>query len=162
MSSPRRSAGHHGEVDLLRLASPLHDIGKIAIPDSILLKPGKLTPGEYDVVKTHTTIGARILSQSSSEVLCLAETIALAHHERWDGSGYLGLAGDDIPLDARIVSVVDVFDALVNERPYKEPWPADEAVAEIASLSGKHFDPDIVEAFLASVDDGDVPIEGGF
>ncbi len=150
------------EVDLLRLASPLHDIGKIAIPDSILLKPGKLTPGEYDVVKTHTTIGARILSQSSSEVLCLAETIALAHHERWDGSGYLGLAGDDIPLDARIVSVVDVFDALVNERPYKEPWPADEAVAEIASLSGKHFDPDIVEVFLASVDDGDVPIEGGF
>lgn len=142
------------EVDLLRMAGPLHDIGKIAIPDAILLKPGKLTPAEYEVVKTHTTIGARILSASSSPVLRMAETIALAHHERWDGSGYLGLVGEEIPRMARIVAVVDVFDALVNERPYKEPWPESKALAEIGSLSGVHFDPATVSAFLGLASEG--------
>lgn len=142
------------EVELLRLASPLHDIGKIAIPDAILLKPGKLTPEEYEVVKSHTTIGARILSESTSPVLRTAESIALAHHERWDGSGYLGLAGEEIPVDARLVSLVDVFDALVSERPYKRPWPEEAALAEISSLAGAHFDPVMTETFLALAAEG--------
>jgi putative two-component system response regulator len=134
-------------VQTLRLAAPLHDIGKIGVPDNILLKLGKLTESEYDVIKTHTTIGARILSGSSHLLLQMAEQIALTHHERWDGHGYLsGVAGHDIPLVSRIVAVADVFDALTHQRPYKDPWPVEEALREIESQSGVQFDPAVVDA----------------
>jgi putative two-component system response regulator len=138
----------------LRLAAPLHDIGKIGVPDNILLKLGKLTEQEYDVIKTHTTIGARILSGSSHLLLQMAEQIAQTHHERWDGNGYLtGLKGEDIPLVSRIVAVADVFDALTHQRPYKDPWPVDEALKEIESQSGLQFDPDVVAALRQVVEE---------
>ncbi|MGD0198402.1 MAG: HD domain-containing phosphohydrolase [Solirubrobacteraceae bacterium] len=137
-------------VERLRLAAPLHDIGKIAIPDSILLKPGKLTAEEFEIIKSHTLIGARILGGSQSLLLRTAAEIALSHHERWDGCGYPhGLAGDAIPLAGRIVAVADVFDALAHRRPYKQPWSIEEAVAEIHNQSKRHFDADVVEAFEA-------------
>jgi putative two-component system response regulator len=137
------------EVELIRRAAPLHDIGKIGIPDAILLKPGRLTDEEFEQIKTHTTIGAEILSGSRSQLLGMAERIALTHHERWDGRGYpRGLAGEQIPLPGRIVAVADVFDALTHERPYKPAWPLQEAVAEIPSQAGGQFDPDVVGAFL--------------
>ncbi|MCW2991179.1 MAG: diguanylate cyclase and serine/threonine protein kinase with repeat, partial [Solirubrobacterales bacterium] len=129
------------------LAAPLHDVGKIGIPDAILLKPGKLTPDEFDAMKTHAVIGARLLSGSSSSILQTGEQIALAHHERWDGTGYPhGLRGRDIPLVARIVAVADVLDALTHARPYKAAWSTAEALAEIVAQSGRHFDPDVVDA----------------
>jgi putative two-component system response regulator len=137
------------EVELIRQAAPLHDVGKIGIPDNILLKPGKLTPDEYERMKDHTTIGARLLAGSHSPVLQMAEKIALMHHERWDGSGYIGLSGSAIPIVARVTSVVDVFDALTHRRSYKEAWPVEVALAEIQRQSGRHFDPEIVEAFLS-------------
>ena len=138
------------EVELLRRAAPLHDIGKIGVPDNILRKPGPLDPEEFARMRTHTTIGARIALQSSSPLLQLTEQIALAHHERWDGGGYpLGLAEDAIPLPGRIVAVADVFDALTHARPYKEAWPAAAATQEIAQQSGCQFDPQVVRAFLA-------------
>jgi putative two-component system response regulator len=136
------------QVSLIRRAAPLHDVGKIGIPDSILLKLGKLTPAEFELVKTHTTIGARILSGSRFALLRLAEEIAFSHHEQWDGRGYSGLAGNKIPLAGRIVTVADVFDALTQKRPYKAAWPVEEAVAEIERQRGRQFDPDVVEAFL--------------
>lgn len=137
-----------GTVERLRLAAPLHDIGKVAIPDSILLKPGKLTAEEFEIIKSHTLIGARILGGSQSQLLRTAAEIALSHHERWDGNGYPGgLAEDAIPLAGRLVAVADVFDALVHRRPYKQPWPVDEGVAEILSQSSRHFDPAVVKAF---------------
>jgi putative two-component system response regulator len=142
------------EIELIRLATPLHDVGKIAIPDEILLKPDKLTTAEYEEIKEHAQIGARILAGSTSPILQMAETIALAHHERWDGTGYGGLSGDDIPFVARIVAVADVYDALVHERPYKHAWPMSEAIAEIRLLRGKHFDPLIVDCFLDLADIG--------
>lgn len=136
-------------AQLFRLAAPLHDIGKIGISDLILLKPGKLTPEEFQIIKTHTTIGAAILAGSSSEMLQLAEEIALSHHERWDGTGYpKGLARQTIPLSGRIVSVCDVFDALTHKRPYKEAWPVKEATDEIIRQSGKQFDPAVVDALM--------------
>jgi putative two-component system response regulator len=138
-----------GSVRLLERAAPLHDIGKIAVPDRILLKPGPLTPEEFEVVKAHTVIGARILSGSRFDILRLAEQIALSHHERWDGNGYpQGLSRDQIPVPGRIVAVADVFDALTHARPYKPPWPWDEAVAEIENQRGRQFDPRVVDAFL--------------
>ncbi len=138
-----------GEIQMLRLAAALHDIGKVAVPDIILLKPGKLTPEEFDTVKTHAPIGGRILAGGHSPVVQLAEQIARSHHERWDGRGYPeGLAGEAIPLAARILAVADVFDALTHERPYKNAWPVEDAVAEIARQSGAQFDPKVVEAFL--------------
>jgi putative two-component system response regulator len=137
------------EVELIRRAAPLHDIGKIGIPDAILLKPGKLTEQEFEQMKAHTTIGAEILSRSRSPLLRMAERIALTHHERWDGRGYpRGLRGEQIPLPARIVAVADVFDALTHERPYKPAWPVPKAVGEIVGHAGRHLDPGVVEAFL--------------
>jgi putative two-component system response regulator len=137
------------EVELIRRSAPLHDIGKIGIPDAILLKPGKLTDEEFETIKTHTTMGAEILSGSRSPLLVMAELIALTHHERWDGRGYpRGLRAEQIPLPARIVAVADVFDALTHARPYKEAWAVREAVAEIFHQAARQFDPDVVDVFL--------------
>ena len=140
------------QVTLIRRAAPLHDVGKIGVPDTILLKLGKLTDDEFDVVKTHTAIGARILSGSRFPTLRLAEEIAFSHHERWDGSGYAGIPRDSIPLAGRIVAVADVFDALIQQRPYKEAWPVSEAIAEIERQRGHHFDPSLVDAFLRIIE----------
>jgi response regulator RpfG family c-di-GMP phosphodiesterase len=137
------------EADLLGHASAMHDIGKMGIPDRILQKPAKLDADEWETMKTHTTIGAHILAGSRAPLIQMAETIALTHHERWDGSGYPnGLAGEEIPLIGRIASICDVYDALISERPYKSAWPADEALAEIARVSGAQFDPELVAKFL--------------
>jgi PAS domain S-box-containing protein len=136
-------------VKTIRDAAPLHDIGKLGISDSIMLKPGKLDAREYQTMKQHTVIGAAILADSASCVLRMAQQIALTHHERWDGSGYPdGLAGEDIPLTARITAVADAFDAMAHERPYKEASPIDVVLAEIRRASGSHFDPAVVRAFL--------------
>lgn len=136
------------EIERIRDAAPLHDIGKLGVSDVVLMKPGALTADEFEYVKGHTATGRTILSGSSSDVLQMAEEIAFAHHEWWDGSGYpLGLNGDEIPLAARIVAVVDVFDALTHQRPYKRAWPVDDAVAEIHRLRGTQFDPLVVDAF---------------
>ncbi|MBI5536254.1 MAG: response regulator [Deltaproteobacteria bacterium] len=136
------------EVELLERASTLHDVGKIAIPDAILLKPGKLTAEEFDEIKTHTTKGAKLLAGSQFQLLQRAEEIAHFHHENWDGTGYpTGLKGDAIPIAARITAVADVFDALTHDRPYKKAWSRQDAVAEIHKLSGRKFDPAVVSAF---------------
>lgn len=152
------------EVEFIRRAAPLHDVGKIGIPDAILLKAGPLSPAQRELMKRHTTIGARLLSDSNSETLQLAEQIAATHHERWDGTGYGGnLGGEHIPLAGRILAVADVFDALTHERPYKNAWPMDQAVEEIKSQRGRQFDPTVVDAFLDLqqevdlVDTGEVP-----
>jgi cyclic di-GMP phosphodiesterase len=138
------------EVDLIARAATLHDLGKIGISDSILLKPGSLTKDEYEVIKTHTTIGAGILAGSRSPLMRLAERIAMTHHERWDGTGYpLGLEGDAIPLAGRITAVSDTFDALTHVRPYKDAWTVDAALHEIIEQSGHQFDPTVVAAFCA-------------
>lgn len=137
-------------VALIRMAAPLHDIGKVAVPDSILLKPDHLTPEEYEVAKTHAAVGARILAGGESELVVTAERIARTHHERWDGTGYpQGLEGDAIPLAGRLTAVADVFDVLVHERPYKEEWTPQEAAEEVRRASGTQFDPAVVEAFDA-------------
>jgi putative two-component system response regulator len=141
------------EVELIRRAAPLHDVGKIAIPDSILLKPGKLTPEEFEFMKTHTISGAKMLSGGQFALLQMAEEIALTHHEKWDGTGYMRMPGETIPVAGRIVTVADVFDALTHERPYKKAWPLEEASAEIQNQSGRQFDPRVVEAFLHVVRD---------
>jgi putative two-component system response regulator len=139
------------EVTLIQRAAPLHDVGKIAIADAILLKPGKLTPVEFEQMKTHTTRGAQMLGGGRFPLLQRAEEIALTHHERWDGTGHIGLRGETIPLSGRIVTVADVFDALTNERPYKKAWSRADAIAEIVAQSGRQFDPAVVEAFLQVV-----------
>jgi putative two-component system response regulator len=155
-----RAAGlEEEEVELLRRAAPLHDLGKIGIPDAILRKPGSLTPVEWEVMKTHTTAGARILGGGKSRIIRLAETIALSHHERWDGSGYpQARSGEAIPLAARVVAVADVFDALTSDRVYRRAWASDDVLAYIQSHAGTHFDPTLVtrcaeprvwQAFLA-------------
>jgi len=136
------------DVDLMARAAALHDVGKIGIPDKILLKPTKLTPGEFELMKRHTTIGGRILSGSSAPSLRLAEEIALSHHERWDGGGYNGLSREAIPLAGRIVAIADVYDALVHDRPYKKAWGRERALDEISHQRGYQFDPDVVDAFL--------------
>jgi putative two-component system response regulator len=140
------------QVSLIRRAAPLHDVGKIGIPDSILLKLGRLTPEEFDIVKTHTTIGARILSGSRFPIMRLAEEIAFSHHERWDGNGYASIARDAIPLAGRIVAVADVFDALTQKRPYKEAWSVEDAMAEIDRERNKQFDGSLVDAFLKVIE----------
>jgi putative two-component system response regulator len=139
-------------AEMLLEASALHDIGKIGIPDRVLLKPGKLDADEWELMKTHTTIGAQLLQGSGSEVVQMAERIALTHHERWDGKGYPhGLSGEDIPFESRICTIADVFDALVSERPYKGAWPVSDALAEVARMSGSAFEPWLVDVFLREV-----------
>lgn len=135
---------------VIYLAAPLHDIGKIGIADAILGKPGKLTADEMDTMREHVSIGARILEDGSSAVIRTAELIAQAHHEKWDGTGYPDrLSGHDIPIEARVVAIADVFDALCSDRPYKHAWPIEDARREIVKLAGSHFDPDCVAAFEA-------------
>ena len=135
-------------VEHLRYAAPLHDVGKIGIPDAVWLKPGALTDAERTMLEQHTEIGARILAGSRSPILRLAEQIARTHHERWDGSGYPhGLAGDAIPLAGRITAVADVFDVLAHPRPHKKAWPLEQAVDEIVAQAGRQFDPEAVAAF---------------
>ncbi|WP_445376563.1 HD-GYP domain-containing protein [Niveispirillum fermenti] len=138
-----------GFVQRLGAAAPLHDIGKIGIPDRVLLKPGKLDPAEWNVMRSHCALGAQILAGSGLPLLDLASEIALSHHEKWDGGGYpRGLSGTDIPLSGRIVAVCDVFDALLSHRPYKQPWSMDRALAYIGEVAGSHLDPDIAQLFL--------------
>lgn len=138
-----------GEAEMLGVAAPLHDVGKIGVADAILLKPGPLTPDEFENVRAHSIIGAGILSGSRAPVVHLASEIARSHHERWDGSGYpQGLKGTEIPIAGRIVAVVDVFDALTHDRRYKEAWELGRTLEEIASQSGRQFDPEIVTTFL--------------
>ena len=140
------------EIELIRHAAPLHDIGKIGIADSILLKPGRLRADELAVMQTHTLIGSQILAGSNSRLLQMGETIARTHHERWDGRGYpIGLAGEEIPIAGRVTAVADVFDALNFSRPYKEAWPLEAALAEMELSAGRQLDPGLV-AILSSLD----------
>lgn len=145
---------HDWEVDAIQAAAPLHDVGKIGILDRVLLKPGPLTPEEFEIIKTHTSIGARILGGSGNPVIGLAERIALSHHENWDGSGYpQGLKGSDIPIEARVVAVADVYDALLADRIYRKGLPEDKVLAVIEEESGRKFDPGIVSLFLRHIPD---------
>ncbi|MCB1749992.1 MAG: response regulator [Gammaproteobacteria bacterium] len=154
MSTATALVGQHLGLDPQRCtellnASPMHDIGKIGIPDAILLKPGRLTDDEWRVMKTHTLIGADLLRGTDASLLELAASIAEHHHERWDGSGYPhGLVGAAIPLEARITAVCDVYDALTSERPYKTPWPEERATRYMREQRGGHFDPTVLDAFL--------------
>ncbi len=137
------------DCDLILNASPMHDIGKIGIPDAVLLKPGKFEPHEWEIMKTHAAIGSRLLEGDDSDLMRMAREIALTHHEKWDGSGYPnGLAGEAIPQAGRIAALADVFDALTSVRPYKKAWTVDAAVDLIKENSGRHFDPVLVEAFV--------------
>ena len=141
-------------VETVERAAPLHDIGKIAIPDHILRKAGKLEGQELAIMRQHPVVGHEILKDSPSKYLRMGALIALGHHERFDGSGYpAGLAGDHIPLPARIVAIADIYDALTSQRPYKEPWPSDKAFAYIESLRGSHLDPELADAFLRMAGD---------
>lgn len=149
------------KVWLIRRAAPLHDVGKIGIPDSILLKPARLTPEEFDEMKKHAPIGAGILAGSKFQVLQMAEEIALYHHENWDGTGYMNLESDMIPISARVVHAADVLDALTHERPYKKAWTMEEALAELKKFSGRHFDPRTVDAVLKLHGEGRLDLEGG-
>lgn len=147
-------------IDMLYKSAPLHDIGKVGIPDRILLKPGRFEPAEMEIMKTHTSLGrdalehAELMVDAQLDFLTMAKEIAYSHHEKWDGSGYpQGLAGDAIPISARLMALADVYDALVSPRIYKEPMPHEDAADIILSGKGKHFDPDVVDAFLAIADD---------
>lgn len=137
------------DCELMLHASPMHDVGKIGIPDNILLKPGRFEPPEWEIMKTHAAIGARLLEGDDSPLLRMARDIALSHHEKWDGSGYpRGLAGEDIPESGRIAALADVFDALTSRRPYKEAWSVSAAVGWILGQRGRHFQPELVDAFM--------------
>ncbi|MDP1928862.1 MAG: response regulator [Thiobacillus sp.] len=137
------------DCDLILNASPMHDIGKIGIPDAILLKPGKFEPYEWEIMKSHALIGGKLLEGDDSTLMCMAREIALTHHEKWDGSGYPnGLAGEAIPQAGRIAALADVFDALTSVRPYKKAWTVEAAVDLIRENSGRHFDPGLLEVFL--------------
>jgi putative two-component system response regulator len=130
-------------------ASPLHDLGKVGIPDSVLLKPGRLAPEEFEVMKEHTSIGGHILGESGCAIVRMGMEIALTHHERWDGRGYpTGMSGEGIPISGRIVAVSDAFDAMTHNRPYREPIPVQEALAELRRCSGTQFDSAVVDAFM--------------
>jgi putative two-component system response regulator len=142
------------EVQNIRYAAPMHDVGKIGTPDSILLKSGKLTDQEFELMKMHTTIGAKILGNSKAKILQVAEQIALSHHEKWNGKGYpLGLSGENIPMVGRIVALADTFDALTSKRPYKEPYPLAIAFEIIKKERGQHFDPAVVDVFFENIDE---------
>lgn len=142
------------EVESILYAAPMHDVGKIGVPDRILLKPGKLDPDEWSIMKQHTTIGAQILQGSDAGFIEMAEVIALTHHEKWDGTGYpRGLRGAEIPLPGRLVAIVDVFDALTSERPYRKPFSQEEALEIVREGRGTHFDPEVADAFLAIEDE---------
>ncbi|MEA2017373.1 MAG: response regulator [Campylobacterota bacterium] len=142
------------DQDIIFYASPFHDLGKVGIDDKILLKPGKLDNDEFDIMKTHATIGYEILKNSNSEYLKAGASIAITHHEKYDGSGYPNnLKGDDIDIFGRIVAVVDVFDALTSTRPYKKAWKFDDAVDLLKKESGKHFDPQLVTLFIENIDE---------
>jgi putative two-component system response regulator len=148
-SLARRAGLSAKECEMIVTAAPLHDIGKIGIPDRILCKPGKLTPEEWEIMKAHTTIGAELLSGSHSELLMMARKIALTHHEKWNGLGYPnGLKEDQIPFVGRICGICDVYDALISKRPYKKAWSQEETLEEIKRLKGTHFDPFLVDCFF--------------
>lgn len=141
------------QAEKLLNAAPMHDIGKIGIPDSIMLKPGKLTDEEFAIMKTHPQIGAEILGDDDSDLISLAKSVSLTHHEKWDGSGYPnGLAGEAIPIEGRIVALADVFDALTSKRPYKDAWPLEKALGFIQEQAGKHFDPALVTLFVENIE----------
>lgn len=151
-------AERHGlppkEVRNILYAAPMHDVGKIGIPDNILLKPGKLTDEQFDKMKTHTNIRAKILANSKADILRIAQEIAISHHEKWNGRGYpQGISGKEIPLVGRIVGITDVFDALTSRRPYKDPYPVEVALDIIRKERGEHFDPVVVDVFLENIDD---------
>ncbi len=150
-------AERHGlppkEVRNILYAAPMHDVGKIGIPDNILLKPGKLTDEQFDKMKTHTNIGAKILANSKADILRIAQEIAISHHEKWNGRGYpQGISGDKIPVVGRIVGIADVFDALTSKRPYKDPYPVEVALDIIRKERGEHFDPEVTDVFLKNID----------
>lgn len=141
------------EVDLIRRTGPLHDIGKIGVPDAVLRKPGRLTPSEFELMKSHTTIGAEILGGSHHRILDVARRIAESHHERWDGGGYPhGLVADATPVEARIVAVADTFDTLTHNRPYREAISPESALKEVVRCRETQFDPAVVDAFRAICD----------
>ncbi|KQO12449.1 HD domain-containing phosphohydrolase [Paenibacillus sp. Leaf72] len=143
------------DADRIRKAAPLHDIGKIGIPDEILLKPGRFEPHEFEQMKAHTIIGSSILEGSTFSILKLAGIIAKSHHEKWDGSGYpFGLKGEEIPLEARIVALADFYDALTHERPYKRAWTIQETIEEVKKQSGMHFDPQIANVLIELFNEG--------
>ena len=145
----RRIGYENGGPEAMLYSSPMHDIGKLGIPDRILLKPGKLDADEWEIMKQHTDIGAKILDNSESDFIKMGRTIALTHHEKWDGSGYpRGLKGEDIPLEGRITALADVFDALTTRRPYKEPFSNEKSFAIILEGRENHFDPELVDAFF--------------
>lgn len=140
------------QAEELLNAAPMHDVGKIGIPDAVLRKPGKLDGEEWEVMKQHAQIGADIIGEHPSGLLRMAREIALNHHEKWDGSGYpRGIGGAEIPVEARIIAIADVFDALTSERPYKKAWPVEEAVQLLREQSGRHFDPELVELFIGQL-----------
>ena len=150
----RRMGLDQDTIETILYAAPMHDVGKIGMPDRILMKPAKLNPEEWEIMKQHTVIGAKILKGSDAEYIRMGETIALYHHEKWDGSGYPnGLNGSDIPVASRIVSVADVFDALTSKRPYKETLPVETAMAIISEGKGSYFDPEVTDAFFAAQDE---------
>jgi len=150
----RRMGLDDSTIEAILYAAPMHDLGKIGIPDLILVKPAKLDPAEWEIMKQHTVIGAKILTGSDAEFIRLGETIAQHHHEKWDGSGYPnGLKGEEIPIAARITAIADVFDALTSKRRYKEPFSVEKSLAIIREGRGSHFDPDVVDAFFAIQDE---------
>jgi putative two-component system response regulator len=150
----RRMGLTESTIETILYAAPMHDVGKLGIPDMILVKPGMLDPMEWEIMKQHTVIGAKILKGSDAEFIRLGETIALSHHEKWDGSGYpQSLAGIEIPIAGRITAIADVFDALTTKRPYKEPFSVEKSLAIIKVGRGSHFDPDVVDAFFAIQDE---------
>ena len=154
----RRLGLREDYIGTLRIAATLHDVGKIGVPDQVLMKPGKLTPEEFASVQLHARIGAAILGNSRFPVLQTAGEIAVSHHERWDGSGYpFGLSKSAIPLSGRIVAVADVFDALIHDRPYKKAWPLRDAIAELRRLRGNHLDPQCVDALVGALEADGLP-----
>ena len=150
----KKNGQNENDCELLLFASSMHDVGKIGIRDDVLLKQGKLNDEEWQSMKRHPQIGAKIIGDHNSDLMILAREVALNHHEKWDGTGYpRGIQGEDIPISARIAAISDVFDALTSERPYKEAWSVEKALALIQRESGQHFDPMLVELFLENIDE---------